>query len=84
MRKIWFQECCFSYALVLSIRCPLNFRSKSLSDIQMENAAREQERDERNLRYEEMQKLKEMLREEEETWTSVRFFAMFVFSVCTT
>ena len=38
----------------------------------MENAAREQERDERNVRYEEMQKLKEMLKEEEETWTSVR------------
>ncbi|XP_076821786.1 uncharacterized protein LOC143468450 isoform X1 [Clavelina lepadiformis] len=47
-----------------------HMRSKSMSEIEVQNAEKEQERDQRNTRYQEMQQLKEMLKEEEDTWTS--------------
>ena len=39
--------------------------------MQDEKTVKDRERDERNSRYEEMEKLKDKLKEEEEQWTSV-------------
>nr|CAB3263459.1 LIM domain only protein 7 [Phallusia mammillata] len=47
-----------------------HMRSKSMSDLQVDKQEKDQERDQRNVRYEEIQHVKEQLKEEEEMWTS--------------
>jgi len=42
-----------------------------MSDLEMSKAEQDFERDQRNIRCEELQQVKDKLREEEETWTAV-------------
>lgn len=42
-----------------------------MSDLQVDQQEKDMERDQRNIRYEEIQHVKEQLKEEEEAWTSV-------------
>ena len=51
----------------------LPYRSQVFNEHEEEKLAKDRERDDRNTRYEEMETLKDMLKEEEAQWTSVCF-----------
>ena len=52
-----------------------DYRSKSTNDLSSRD-----DQDERNERYEQLQTLKELLKEEEDSWTSVSFLTGLIFN----